>query len=282
MRIGHGITRFALIAGWWLVAAGCSVDSAKGRYILAEKLWTDGKYAAAVSEFEKVVIKDPAGHLGLQALFRAAMTQSLYLSQHGEAVRKFRTFVEASEDSPAAWEAQKQIGEILYAKTEQYDQAIQHYRNLLKAKPGTPEASEFLFRIGKSQFFLWQFDGSIATYREIIKKHPKSPWAEKAAYEIGVTYFTRGERNPGGTSGPSTGVEAYQDAMEAFERFMKRYPQSILIPDAKFGIASCLEEMDQLDAAYHAFEDLRSTYPSPNVIEVKLVRIRERKDQRSR
>jgi TolA-binding protein len=70
--------------------------------------------------------------------------------------------------------------------------------------------------------------------------------------------------------------------MEAFTRFMKRYPQSTLIPDAKFGIASCLEEMDQLDAAYHAFEELRSTYPSPNVIEVKLVRIRERKDQRSR
>jgi TolA-binding protein len=259
---------------------GCSVDSAKGRYILAEKLWTDGKYAASVTEFEKVVTKDPAGRLGLQALFRAAMTQTLYLSQHGEAVRKFRSFVEAAGDTVPAWEAQKQIGEILYSKTEQYDQAIQHYRALLKAKPSSPESSEFQFRIGKSQFFLWQFDEAITTYRDLIKKHPKSPWAEKAAYEIGLTYFTRGERNPAG--GGVQGSEAYQDAMEAFERFMKRYPQSALLPDAKFGIASCLEEMDQLDAAYHAFEELRPTYPSPNVIEVKLVRIRERKDQRSR
>ncbi len=264
-----------------LAAAGasCSIDSAKSRYLLAERLWTDGKYAAAVGEFEKVIGKDPHGKLGSQALHRAAMTQTLYLNQHADAIRKLRMYADMSGDTPDAWEGQKQIGEILFSKTDQYEQAIQHYRSLLKAKPDAVEAAEFLYRIGKSHFFLWQFDEAINTFKELGNKFPGTPLAEKANYEIGVTYYTRGEQNPGGQG---TGMAPYQQAMEAFRAFLKRFPQSVWAPEARFGIASCLEELDQLDAAYNEYEALKSTYPSPNVIAIKLARIRERKLQRSR
>lgn len=278
MSVRQKQVRAALVALLLGTSLGCSANSAKNRYILAEKLWTDGKYSAAVGEFEKVIARDPKGKLGLQALYRAALTQSLYLSQHVDAVKKFRTYVELSGDSAGAWEAQKLIGEILYSKTEQYDQAIQHYRGMLKAKPQAPEAAEFQFRIGKSHFFNWQFDQAIAVYQELEKKHPNTPWAEKAAFEIGVTHFTRAGSQ--GTEQALT-AETYQEAMDAYKDFLVRFPDSQHAAEARFGIASCLEEMDQLDAAYHQYEALRSTYPSPNVIEIKLVRIRQRKTQRS-
>ncbi|MCM2322114.1 MAG: tetratricopeptide repeat protein [Oligoflexia bacterium] len=259
--------------------AGCSVSGTKKSYLLAEQLWTDEKYAAAVAEFEKVAAKDPNGKLGLMALYRAATTEAYFLSEYGDAIVKLRAFADASQDSAAVWEAQKQIGELLFSKTEQYDQAIVHYRSLLKLKADAPEAPEFLFRVGKSHFFLWQFAEAIHVYTEVMKRFAGSFWAEKAMYEIGVTYFTRGEQRPGEGG---RGVEAYQDAMDAFESFLKRHPTSTMVPLARFGIASCLEEMDQLDAAYHAYEALKGSYPSPNVIEIKLIRIRERKAQRSR
>ena len=72
-------------------------------------------------------------------------------------------------------------------------------------------------------------------------------------------------------------MESYQEATEAYQAFIKKYPQSTLVPQARFGIASCLEELDQLDAAYQAYEALKDTYPSRNVIEIKLARIRERR-----
>jgi len=273
------LSSFLTLVAFAVGFAACSVDSAKNHYVLAEKLWTDQKYAAAVSEFEKVTVRDPQGKLGLQALFRGAMTQALFLSEYGEAVRKLKRYAEISSDAPSVWEAQTQIGEILFSKTEQYDQTIQHYFTLLKQYPTASEAPEFLYRIGKSQFYLWQFDEALLTYQKIQKTHPKSTWAERAMYEVGVTYFTRGEQRP---QGQAKGMESYRAAIQAHEAFLKKYPQSELIPLAKFGIASCLEEMDQLDEAYEAYEELRKTYPSPNVIEVKLVRIRERKAQRSR
>jgi TolA-binding protein len=263
-----------------LALAGCTSNSAKKHYVLAEKLWTDGKYSSAVVEFDKVTAKDPKGKLGLQSLFRSASTEALFLSHFNEAAKKFKTYADSSGADPVlAWDAERQIGEILYAKTEQYDRAITLYQELLKKKPDSPEAPEFSFRVAKSHFYLRKFDDAVKLYHQIISRYPGTSWAEKAAFEIGVTYYTRGEQHAGG--GHEKGNLAYQEATEAYRSFIKNYPQSPLVPQAQFGIASCLEETDQLDAAYNAYAALKATYPSPNVIAIKLARIREREAQRS-
>jgi len=262
---------FGMLLG---LGSGCSINSAKNRYVLAEKLWSDGRYAAAVVEFDKVYAKDTKGKLGLQALFRAATTEMLYLAQYEDSIRKFKAYEEGAGQNEQSWEAERDIGEILYSKTEQYDQAILHYQNMIRRRPMSPENPELLYRIGRSEFFLWRFDEALDTYRELIKKNHDSPWAEKALFEIGVTYFTRGEQR--------AGSESYQDASDAYQRFITQYPKSELVPQAKFGIASSLEEMDQLDAAYHLYQDLLTSYPSPSVIQIKLARIHQRQSQRSR
>jgi TolA-binding protein len=272
-------TKAALAVLLAVFGAGCSVNSAKKHYVLAEKLWTDGKYSASVAEFEKVTARDPKGKLGLQALLRGATTQSLFLSEYPGALKKFRTFTETSDDPTMVWETQKQIGEILFSKLEAYDQAETHYQLLLQQHPDAPEAPEFMFRVGRSQFYQWHFDDAVKTDTELARKYPATPWGEKAALEIGRAYFTRGEQSPG-DHGP--GMEQYKLATEAYEKFIKSYPESPLVAEAKFGIANCLEEQDQLDAAYNSYEALKASYPSPNVIEIKLARIRERKAQRSR
>lgn len=278
----------ALIA-FSVVLASCSSNSAKKSYVLAEKLWTDGKYEAAVSEFEKVARKDPGGKIGLQALYRAAMTEAYFLSKYTDAVRKFNRYLESNPDPEEAWEARKQLAEILYSKLDQYDQAALVYRTLLAAKPESPSAPEFLFRLGKSQFFLWQFEDAVQTYRDLQDRFPDDPFSEKAAFEIGATYYTRGEQSPAVSekeSGPFSNTQragkSYQLAIEAYQAFLTKYPKSPLTSQARFGIASCLEELDQLDAASALYRTLLSSYPSPEVIQIKLFRIRERKAQRSR
>jgi TolA-binding protein len=248
---------------------------------LGEKLWSDRKYGSAVSEFEKVIAKDPRGKLGMRATYRAAMTQYLFLGEYGNAIRKFRTFAEISTDPVLVWDAQLQIGEILFSGTDQYDQAVLHYKSLLKQKPEAIQAAEFLFRIGKSQFFLFQFADAIDTFGSLVKKYGSSSslWAEKAAFEIGSTYFTRGEQQSGGKS---LGTTDYQAAIVAYERFIKNYPKSELVSEARFGVASCLEELNQLDDAYSTYATLKKDYPSPNVVEIKMIRIRQRIAQRNR
>ncbi len=249
------------------------MDSAKNHYVLAEKLWSDQKYVAAVAEFERAAAKDPRSLLGQQANYRAAMTQFLFLFQYNDAIRKFKSFVETSSDGPMAWDAQIKIGEILFSKLDHYDQAIVHYQSLIREKPTALEVPEFFFRIAKSQFYLFQFKEALKTFRELNQRFPKTKWGEKAEFEVGITYFTCGEHHS-----EELGIKSnvYESAIEAYKRFIQDYPQSELVGEAHFGVASCLEELDRLDEALIAFEGLKKKHPSPYVIDVKLNRIRQR------
>lgn len=268
---------FALVALLVVVfGTSCGLDGTKKRYVLAERFWTDGKYESAVTEFSRVYSRDPKSRLGHQALFRAAMTQAYFLSQYSDAIRKFRAYTEIEKDPSSVWEARRQIGELLFSKLERYDQAATYYQELLKLLPAhDPEGPFFQYRVARSDFFLRKFDDALKAYQELVKTYPSSSYAEKAAFELGSTYFIRGEQLQ------ENGTESYQKAMAAYQLFLRKYPSSGLTPQAKFGIASCLEEMDQLDRAYQAYEELKSTYPSPQVIQIKLARIKERKAQRN-
>lgn len=258
---------------------GCSVDSAKNRYLLAEKLWTEANYPAAVSEFERVVQKDPKGKLGLQALYRAGITQAVFLQQYNEGVSKLQRFVELNTDPQTNWDALLQIGDILFSKLERYEDAITHYKELLRKNPKATEAADLHFRIAKANFYLWRFPEALRLFQELQGKFPKSQLAEQAAYHEGLVHFTQGGLK---SNDRSREIQLYEKAREAFEEFMMEYPGSSLVSEAKFGIASCYEELDQLDLAFQKFEEIQNTYPSPKVIAIKLFRLKERKAQKGR
>ncbi len=265
--------RKGLVGLIFISCLACSVDSARHHYVLAERLWGDKNYPAAVAEFERVMAKDPVGELGQQALYRAATTQALFLGQYVEAIQKLRSFIQLSTDSQLVWSAQTQIGEIQFTHLESYEQAIAHYQNLIKIYPDTSEAPAFLFRIAKSHFFLFQFDDALQTFQTIIAKFPKTSWSEKSKFEMGTTLFTRGQRQ-----GRSKNIESndFEKAIAIYQQFIQLYPKSELVAEARFGIASSLEELDQLEEAYTTYSELRRTYPAPQVIEIKLNRIKER------
>ncbi len=276
-KVFSGLKRAQFAAATLIAAlslAGCSSNRAKNRYILAEKLWNEGNYLASVREFEEVITKDPHGKLGLQALYRAATTQVYFLSQYDEGLRKLRAYTELTTDAETGWQAQKLIGEILFSKLEHYDAALQQYQKLIQMNPVAPEVPEFLYRQGKSHFFLSRFPQSIEVFKKIMAQYSGTEWAEKASYQIGMVHMTRAGRNE------AAAHDLYAQALAAFRAFIKQYPKSPLISEARFGIASCYEEMDQLDPALELYQELRKDYPSPAVIEVKLARIQQRKMNR--
>lgn len=229
-------------------------------------------------EFVKAAKKDKRGKLGRYALYRAAMTETLFLQRHSEAVEKLKEFVDRSpKKSKRSWEARLRIGEILFTELRDFEAAMAHYESLVVAFPTVKEVPFFYFRVGKSLFFLGKFKESIVVYEDLIKKYPGSKWVEQATYHIGLSYLTSGEQRP---DNPEA-IKVYDQAKLAFEKFIRLFPKSDLVPQAQFGIASCLEEKEQLEEAYRKYFSLRETYPSPYVIDTRLIRIRERQAQQN-
>lgn len=268
------VLSFALV-----FSSACTSQNPRDRFLLAEKLWQEKKYSAAVSEYEKVTQKDPSSDLGIKAALRAATTQTLFLNEHLSALRKLNRIIETNRESPLAHDAHKQIGEILFQRLEQYEQAIQHYERMLDLYPEDPSKDEYTYRIGKAQFHLLRFEDSIRTFRIVVEKYRGSEWAKRARFEIGVSEQTKGHQLQ--QKEAKLAAEAFRGATKEFSEFIRTYPNDPLVLEAKFEIGNCFEEMDQVDAAYKSFEEIRDLYPNRSVVELKLRRIAERRNQKN-
>ena len=61
-----------------------------------------------------------------------------------------------------------------------------------------------------------------------------------------------------------------------YEQFIKKYPENNLIPEAQFGVASCLEALGHLEDAIVIYRKIQNLYPSRHAIESKIKRISRR------
>lgn len=256
-----------------MLLSACTSNTAKNAYVFAERLWSEGKYAAAVVEFDKVTQRDPKGRLGLQALFRSAMTQTLFLNEHQEALGKFEKYVQQGGQPETIWAAQLQIGDIYFERLRNYSKAILHYQTLLELRPNSAEAPEILLKIGLSQHRIWAFDRAIETFNQIRARYPSTVWAERALFALAQAMMAEGERK---NEQLGKGEDSFKQAVKAFDEYLRLYPQSSRLPEAKFLLSSCFEQIDQAPAALEKLKEIESTYPVPGVVSVKIRRLEKK------
>jgi TolA-binding protein len=123
------------------------------------------------------------------------------------------------------------------------------------------------------------FTEALRVFKELIKRFPSLSLSEKARIEVAHCLFSDAGKK---SAGSKESFEKYQDAMDAYNDVIKRNAKSELVVEARFGVANCLESMDQLDRALQAYENLRSEYPSPKLVQLKVMRIQERRAQKNR
>jgi len=244
------------------VAGGCNAPAGKSHYVLAERLFSDHKYAAAVQEFQKIIDSDPKGPLSQQALFRSAVIQFLYLDNYTDSIKNFRKFISISQNQDLVFQAEKNIGEVYFTKLEEFRLAAEQYRQLIEKYPNSPEKDYFMLRLAKSFYSTLDFAKAIQVYQEIVKAFPNSSSAAEALYQIGNTYYTKGEPDL---------------AIKAFEQVLKDHPTSPHAVFAQFGIGNCYEEKDRPDEALTIYSKILDKHPARNVVEAKIRRLRERK-----
>jgi tetratricopeptide (TPR) repeat protein len=258
----------------WIVLtvllSSCTIQSSlSNRYLTAEKLWTEKNYPAAVTEFDRIVKESPNSAIGLQALWRSAMTRTLFLNDQEEAIKSFETYLERASSSELAPQAQKEIAEIYFLKLGQHKKAIDYYQKLLQSKKfSADDEAMFSYRIARSYFLMNKILRSIELNEELIKDYPKSPYAIKAKMDLANSWYAIGDSEKQG----------YAKALKLFQEIaaLTRGKDAMMYAEAVFGQASTMEEMDQLEDAYAMFKTLDGNYPAPNVIKVRMVRLEER------
>ena len=242
--------------------SGCHSSVGKNHYILAERLFVDHKYAAAVDEFKKIVENDPKGILAQQAIFRIAVIQYLYLGLYKDAVHSFMQFNSVSQNKDLVYQSEKYVADIYFSKLEEYKNALTQYLSLIDKYKDSKETEFFMLRVAKSYYGALDFAKAIDAYKTLIHKYPKGEWSSEANYQIGNTFFTKGDVD--------LAIQAYKNTLSA-------YPSSPQAIFAEFGIANCLEEKEQFDDALEIYERILQKHPAKNVVESKIKRLKEKK-----
>jgi len=251
-----------------LLVSCTNQSSISARYLTAEKLWTDKKYEAAVVEFDRIVKENPGSAIALQSLWRASMTRSLFLKDYPEALKGLQIFIEQSAQPNLILEAQKEIGEILFSKTQQYQAAIDHYSKLIEGGKTPEEEGFFRYRIARSYVALGKIKRAIQIQEEIIRTAKDPELIQKTKMDLAQNWFTIGDVEK---AAYSNAIDYYkQISVETRGKNKRRFAEAL------FGMAVVLEEMDKPEEAIELYKMIEADYHVPNIVKIRIQKINDR------
>ena len=261
----RGFSKIGIFLAAFLLCS-CNANSPENKFHLAEKLLEDKKYDAAVNEFDKISDKSPNSVLGLEAQLKVAQIQQLYLGRSKEAIEAYRVYLRRSNDPQKKREVEKSLADLLFSSLESYDEAVAAYSKLIEVDPNSQDSQEYLYKIGRAFFLKSKFNDAIKIFEQLKTKFPEGKYHWRAEIDLANSYAAKSNCN---------------EAIKRYDSIAASGPKEFQVL-AKFGKAVCFEEQDELDDAYELFSSIRSDYPAPTVVDLKLQKIKKRKILRRR
>jgi outer membrane protein assembly factor BamD len=192
----------------------------------------------AYKAYVKMVQKYPASTFFEQALDREFAIGNLYLA--GEPQRLWKVPLGPS-----------------------MDKTIEIYEQVIKSAPYGTHAPEAQFKIGLAREQQKKWNDAVDSYTKILDKYPGNSIASDAQYQIGYAWYSS-------ASMAEYDQSAAQKAIEAFEDFIVRYPNSEKVAAANahiellkgrqtqgsYNIAKFYEKQKNYKAAYIYYSDV--------------------------
>ncbi|MBE7547589.1 hypothetical protein KsCSTR_11560 [Candidatus Kuenenia stuttgartiensis] len=138
------------------------------------------------------------------------------------AIKEFKLIIDGYPDSAYAELSQINIGWAYYLNGD-YNRALKAYDTVLREYPGTKrtkEVHEKVFQVGIAQMEMDE-NAAIRVFEKIIENHPMGPIAPESQIKIADCYFKLGY---------------YEDAVDAYKKFMESYPRNEWIPYVQYQI----------------------------------------------
>ena len=224
-----------------------------------------GKYVEAVDLFEKLHDEYPDFERVPRSLFQAAEIQDLYLGRYSDALL---TYLVLERDFPEAAEvvqARKQVAVLYKYRLNDCGQAIAVYQKVLdQPDPGNDQLQ---YEVADCYFRLNNFDQARIEFDSLFKNYPQSILVAEVQYRIAMTYALEGK---------------LPEAAGAYRLVVERWSESPYALEASFGLATVLEEQEELLEALKILESLAGIYPNQDILERKTAQVRERIEKKKK
>jgi len=225
----------------------------------AEALVLKGEYDAAIGRYRDIYEDHPDFVLAPRALFRTGEVQNLFLKQFGDALLSFHQLEQDYPDAIFVSDALIHEAAIYKNRLADFGRAASLYQKLLDR--GLQPADRFQYELSDCYFRLNNFEQARLEFENLLKSWPESTLVTEVEYRIGMTYALDGK---------------LKEAENAFRTILKEKPDDPFAIEAKFGLATVLEEQERLREALKVLQELEGIYPAPDALRLKMEKIKDR------
>lgn len=255
--------------------SGLSASSSRDQLELAKKLENQKQYNDALKAYRTLVRKWPLSFFAPEAQFHIGIC----MEKTGDFWAAYKAYVKMVQKYPAstffeqALDREFAIGNLYLAGEPQrlwkiplgpsMDKTVEIYQQVIKSAPYGAHAPESQFKIGLAREKQKKWNDAVDSYTKILDKYPGNSIASDAQYQIGYAWYSS-------ASEAEYDQSAAQKAIEAFEDFIVRYPNSEKVAAANahiellrgrqtqgsFNIAKFYEKQKNYKAAYIYYSDV--------------------------
>ncbi len=224
-----------------------------------------GKYSEAVELLVKLYDEYPDFERAPQVLFQTAELQDLYLGHYSEALLTYLLLERHFPGAEEVLSARQQVAVLYKYRLNDCGQAIAVYQKIL-GQPG-PENDQLQYEVADCYFRLNNFAQARIEFESLIKNYPHSALVAEVLYRIAMTYALESK---------------LPEAAGAYRLVIERWAESPYALEASFGLATVLEEQEELLEALKILEELSGIYPKQGILERKTIQVRERIEKKKK
>lgn len=219
-----------------------SGDASKAQFKIAKTYMKMGDYRHAIQVFLKARWKCCSDQMRAEIEYQIG--NCLYLlNEYQDAANVLGNYLVNEQDGEFGENASFLLGNCFY-KLNNYLGAFQVFRRAIERYPKSNKVPGEIYSMGKSLRAMNMFESAVKVLREGIQAFPVDDNASKMAFEIGMCYFDKGDS---------------WLAYNAFDSFVKQYPDDELVGEAMTGMADALLNDKKYIEAINSYLELIKT-----------------------
>ncbi len=261
--IGAVLLIVIFTSAWWYRTNLDDILETKYQKGLALK--SAGEYRMSNEVLLELYDEQPQFRRTPQALYEAAETLDLYLAQYRDSLLTYFLLRRDYPETEQASQAKRQIAIIYKYRLDDCGQAIAAYQDVLDMNP--LDGAEMQYEVADCYFRLNNFEQARIEFESLQKKYPESSLNGEVQYRIAMTYVLEG---------------LLPEAEAAYRLVEEQWPDSNYVLEARYGLASVLEDQEELKEALKILEDLVGEYPNVEALNRKIEQVKTRIDKKKK
>ena len=253
------------------------------------------KKEAALEHFENSIKNDPKSPFAPDALFQEGM---IYIESENypAAQKKLKLFLDMYQNDPKSEKAQFYYA-VTLSRQKKYDDSTSVFKQFIQNHPRSPMVQRALYEAAWRARELHQVNKARENYNALLKEYPLGKLAERATFELAELEYEAKKYNRAialldrllakGVDEKMEeriyyrlawcflGRKQDDDALDAFEKLLKKYPQSDYTPVAAYQAGELRLKMHDYENAYNYYLQSVSSKKKSVVREMALLRLGE-------